>query len=57
MPLYYILQTHVHHVLMNLCKVDDMVMNTIMYVAIPLNYKGVMCIKSTTYWAATIVKH
>ena len=57
MPIGYILQTHVHHVFMHLCKIDYMMTNTFMYAAISLKYNKVMCIESATYRAATIVKH
>lgn len=50
-------QTHVYDVFIYLCKVDYMMVNTFMNMAVILNYNKVMRIIPTSYRVATIVEH
>jgi hypothetical protein len=57
MPIGYTTNTCVSCIQVFICKVDYMIVNTLMYAIISLNHKKVMCFIPVSYGVAINVEH
>ena len=57
MPMSYTTNTYVSCIHVSICKVDYMMANTFMYVAVIFSYNKVMRIIPVSYKVASIVEH